>query len=72
MSNTSLARRMKAAMLTAVVAVGGTVFASCGWTDLRYNFVAGTQAFVKGYTTDMWEAIVPAPGDLINFAAAEE
>ena len=66
------ARRMKITMLTAIVAVGGTVFTSCGIVDLRHNLIAGTQAFVKGYTTDLWEALVPPADELINIGGGED
>ncbi len=36
MWNTLIARRTKAAMLTAIVAAGGTMFASCGVADVRH------------------------------------
>ncbi|UCE58966.1 MAG: hypothetical protein JSU63_16175 [Phycisphaerales bacterium] len=71
MINTRLLRKAKATVLTAFVTGGMLLGWSCGWSDLRYNFVAGTQAFVKGYTTDLWEAVFPAPEDLINFGAEE-
>ncbi len=66
------ARRMKAALLTVSVMAGGTMFSSCGVVDVRHNVLAGTQAFVKAYTTSVWNALVPAPGPYLSFGAATD
>lgn len=65
-------RRMKTTMLTAIVVAGGTVFTSCGVVDLRHNLIAGTQSFVKDYTIDLWEALIPPADELINLGGAED
>ncbi len=55
--------KVKTAVLGVLTA--GMVYSSaCSAVDLRYNLVAGTQSFVKGYTTDLLEALFPAAEDL--------
>jgi len=72
MRNSRFARWSKVATLAALSTAGGMLFDACGAAQIRQNFVAGTQAFVKGYTTDLWEAIFPAAEDLINFGEDNE
>ena len=64
-------RRMKMTLLAALAAAGGTMFSSCGWADIRNNFIAGTEAFVRSYTTDLWMALLPSADDLVNFDAED-
>jgi len=66
-----LVRKVKKAVLTTLVTGGMLLGWSCGWNDVGYNVLAGTQAFVKAYTTDLWEALIPAADELVNFDAAE-
>ena len=60
-----LVRKMKVAVFS-MTAVGMLHASACSLGDLRLNLVNGTLAFVKGYTTDMWEALIPAADDLVN------
>ena len=63
-------KRMKATLLTGLTA--GVVLASaCTVTDVRHNVVAGTQSFIQGYATDLVEAWMPSPHQLISGAAAQ-
>ncbi len=58
-------RKVKMALLAAVS--GGTVLASaCTWTDVKHNVVGGTNSFIKSYTADFWEALIPAASDFFN------
>jgi hypothetical protein len=61
----SLAKRIRAAALS-MVAVGMLYGSACTWGDLRLNLVNGTLSFVKGYTTDLWEAVFPVPDEFIG------
>ena len=36
------------------------------WGGVRHNVVNGTLSFVKGYTSDLWEALIPAVDDFIG------
>jgi|GEM_PF-2051463 len=72
MISTRLLRRAKLAALATFLA-GGTVLGSaCTAADMRHNILAGTQAFVRGYTTELWVALVPPAEDLINLAEEED
>jgi hypothetical protein len=58
-------RKVKVTVLCA--AVLGTAYSSaCTWGDVGLNIVNGTLSFVKGYTADVWDALVPPPGDLFG------
>lgn len=54
-------RRIKVAALS-MAAFGMMYSSACTIGDVGHNLVNGTLAFVKGYTTDLWEAVVP-PAD---------
>ena len=41
-------RKTKLALLTAFALAGGTVFTSCGWTDIRDSLIAGSLGAVEG------------------------
>jgi hypothetical protein len=62
---------MKSTLLAAMTVAGGTVFTSCGMTDIRHNVVAGTMSFVEGYTTDMFYALFPPAGELIDVGSGD-
>jgi len=64
-SSKSLVSKVKLAVLS-MVTVGMVYASACTVGDLGYNVVSGTLAFVKGYTTDVWEAVLPAPGELMG------
>jgi hypothetical protein len=55
-------------MLLVVAAIAAGTASSCNFSlkDVRYNVVGGTLSFVKSYTTDMWEAVLPAWEDILN------
>ena len=72
MLSTRTVRGVKSTILTAMVLAGGTVFTSCGIVDVRHNLIAGTQAFVKGYTTDLWVALFPPADAFVNLGAEDE
>ncbi|HOA74853.1 MAG TPA: hypothetical protein PL151_07680 [Phycisphaerae bacterium] len=61
--------RVKMAALSLLTA--GVLFGpGCGMTDLRDNVVAGSLGFVKNYTTDVLETLIPAAADLFSPPAA--
>lgn len=62
----SVVRSLKAAVLS-VVAVGMLHGSACTLGDVRLNVWNGTLAFVKGYTTDLWEAVFPAADEFVGF-----
>jgi hypothetical protein len=59
------------ALLAALATAGGTVFSSCGWADIRHNIIAGTETFIRGYTADLWDALLPSAEDLVNLGAED-
>lgn len=59
-------QRTKVRILGALTLASGMVFSSCSMVDVRHNLVAGTMSFVKGYTTNLWEALLPAAEDLVG------
>ena len=61
----NLTKRIKVAALS-IVAFGMLYSSACTIGDIRHNVVGGTLAFVKSYTTDLWELIVPPPDELIG------
>ena len=66
-----LARWTRVTLLAAMSATSGAVYDGCGFADIPQNFVAGTQAFVKGYTTSFWNALFPSPEELLNLGDDE-
>ena len=58
-------RKIKVAALS-VTALGMLYGAACTVGDVRHNVVNGTLSFVKGYTSDLWEALIPAVDDFIG------
>ncbi len=67
-SSSSVRRMITAIKMTALATMtAGTLFASvCSAADVRHNLAAGTQSFIKSYTIDIFEALVPAPTDIIG------
>ncbi|MGB2986982.1 MAG: hypothetical protein WBE26_14005 [Phycisphaerae bacterium] len=65
MISTDFVRRTKMAALTTLLAGGMLLGSGCSWVDVRHNVIAGTQSFVKGYTTSLWDALIPPPEELI-------
>ena len=61
----TIVRKIRVALL-GVATAGVLLGSACSAVDVRQNLVAGTQAFIKGYTTDLWEAIIPPPDELLN------
>ena len=58
-------RKIKAAVLT-LVTMGMVYSSPCTVADLGLNIVNGTLSFVKGYTGDLWEALVPPADQLLG------
>jgi len=58
-------RKMKVAALS-LAAVGMMYASACTVGDIRHNVINGTLAFVKGYTGDLWEALVPPADELVG------
>ncbi len=54
-------RKIKVAAMSAVM-MGMAYGAACTIGDIRHNIANGTLSFVKSYTGDVWEAIIP-PAD---------
>jgi hypothetical protein len=57
-------KRVKLAVLAALITANGTVLATCGLTDLKKNIIKGTLDFVSAYTQDVWDGITPTPPNL--------
>ncbi|MFQ5461369.1 MAG: hypothetical protein ACE5E5_01945 [Phycisphaerae bacterium] len=69
MSNSSNVRRIaKAVKMTVLSSLTvGMLFASvCSAADVRKNLAAGTQSFIKNYTIDIFEALVPPASDVFG------
>ena len=63
-------KRLKVTLFSGLTA--GVVLASaCSLTDVRHNVVAGTQSFIRAYATDLWEALIPAPAEIMSGDAAQ-
>jgi len=60
-------KKAKLAVLTTMAVAGGTMFGSCGMTDIQKNLYAGTLNFVQGYMVAVLDAVVPPPADYIDF-----
>lgn len=58
-------RKIKVAALS-MAALGMMYSAACTVGDIRLNAVNGTLSFVKGYTSDLWEALVPPADQLVG------
>ena len=58
-------RKIKVAVLSTVV-FGALYGSACTLGDFRLNMVNGTLSFVKGYTSDLWEALVPPADGLVG------
>jgi len=58
-------KKIKLAALS-VTALGMTYGAACTVGDVRHNVVNGTLSFVKGYTSDLWEALIPPADQLVG------
>jgi len=63
-----LSSRMRRIRVAGMMLAGfGVLYASaCTLGDLRYNVVNGTLSFVKSYTSDLWEALIPPADELIG------
>jgi len=60
-----LTRKVRLTVLT--TAASGMLFASaCSMRDIADNLTAGALSFVKGYTADMLETLVPPADELFN------
>ena len=58
-------RKIKVATLS-MAALGMMYGSACTVGDIRHNVVNGTLSFVKGYTSDLWEAIIPPADQLVG------
>ncbi len=72
MNHMGFMRKAKLTGLATLLAGGSMLGSACSVADVRHNFVAGTQAFVKGYTTDLWGALIPTADELLNFGGDGE
>ena len=61
----SLRRKVKVAALT-MATIGMLYSSPCTVGDIGHNVINGTLSFVKGYTTDLWEALVPPADQLFG------
>ncbi|MBU0717553.1 MAG: hypothetical protein KJ749_04830 [Planctomycetes bacterium] len=61
-----MVRRAKVAALTTLMAGGVLLGSVCSMSDIRHNFQAGTYAFVKDFSTGLWDALFPEPEDLVG------
>ena len=66
MQRNRMIQRIKATLLVTVAAAGGTMFSSCGLTDVRNSVLAGTQIFTQGYVVDLFAAYVPSAASLVD------
>lgn len=57
--------RAKLAAMTALLA-GGTLFTSCGLTDIRDNLVAGALSGVKGAASGWVDGLIPDFNEFIE------
>jgi len=64
MSMTRLVRSTKLGLMAATLAAGTVFGASCGLSDIKDNLVAGSLNFVKSYTADAWDLIIPNLNEL--------
>jgi hypothetical protein len=58
-------KKIKVAALS-VTALGMLYGAACTVGDVRHNVVNGTLSSVKGYTSDLWEALIPPADQLVG------
>lgn len=64
-------RKLKIGVLAALAA--GTAYSSaCTMQDVRHNIIGGTLSFVKGYTSDLWAALLPPADVVINLHGDDE
>ena len=61
----SRVRKIKVAALS-LASFGMVYGAACTVGDVRHNVVNGTLSFVKGYTSDLWEALIPPADQLVG------
>ena len=54
----------KLAIVTGLMLAGSTLFASCGWTDIRKNVVMGGLDFVHAYSESVLSGLAPTPPDV--------
>jgi len=59
-------RKLKLGVLAALAA-GSMYGSACSMADVRHNAIGGTMSFLKGYTSDLWTALVPSVDEVINF-----
>ncbi len=67
----SVVRRIKVSVLS-MAAVGVLYGSACTLGDLRHNVVNGTLGFVKNYTGDLWETLIPTAEELVGKSGASE
>jgi len=66
MLNRHFARKAKPALGVAMALAGGTLFTSCGLTDVRDNLIAGVLAGVKGSATTWVDGLLPDFNEFIE------
>ena len=67
----SLVRKIKVSALS-MATVGVLYGSACTVGDLRHNIVNGTLDFVKNYTGDLWESLIPPADQLVSIDGASE
>jgi len=53
-------------VVLSVVVFGMTYGAACTVGDVRHNVANGTLSFVKDYTSDLWEALIPPANQVVG------
>ena len=66
MFNRHFARKAKLALVTAMAFGGGTLFTSCGLTDIRDNLIAGALSGVKGTASTWIDGLLPDFNEFIE------
>jgi hypothetical protein len=59
MTGRRIARRVKLAALSSLLAGGTLLGSACTARDIEHNLVAGSLAYVRGGATSFWNAFLP-------------
>ena len=66
MMSRRIARKAKLTLVAAMALVGGTVFTSCGLTDIRDNLISGALSGVKGAASNWIDGLLPDFNEFIE------